>query len=620
MEKTITPTVVTEEKTKRTGFRGWSFKKKAYAILIIFALLWIIIATRSTYHQLVLAAWKYKAWLIIGALLLFIAYKCVRSKPKEGKSFSAKQYILKKIVIPIISIGLIVAWFTPPARQAYHELYMQSLYNSLDKEEITILPYTKNERIHARGSILAYAYSKTNNNLPVSKPHLIHDPYVDSVDNVWSMANLTVQKNLWQIEDDIKEVFLLPSHINNPNLQQHRYEVIFNTGESMHYDKDAFVNAIKVLGFRFINTEPDDVYYMHDDDGNLVQVVSLIRWTGFFFPKPVFGGVVVIPSKDISMGRVITRNLFGFGKYISPSECAKYKFLDGQNLFSEKVTQLYAESFSYRHGIYKAKFDKKDAVEIPNILEGDNEYPFVSDYDWSHTGVKTSNGLYHYIPVEPSDSINTSLALSLFLRSDGKGKIYYYDHSKAKDGVSGVSAVVGIVKKKYPAYSWDHFHIADVRTYFPDIPELKSKGRLNYFYITSIVAVNKQFKQFDAGTLSDLMAVNALDNEGIPLNSSDPKNWANQIRSHYNKLDGIKDTFLVDTVVQKVFIKYDTIIPPPQPVVVHQPVEMVVKDISVGPTKDTVSTKETMKQATKDTIKQVTSPTKAKPKSKKKKG
>lgn len=537
--------------------------KKTKTVLWILAGLWLLLAIRSMYHQPVLFVWKYKTFIVIAVLLLWLVGRLwFKSSSNQNPTFPWGKTLLSLLVV-----GFIVSWFTKPMQSAYHELYMSHLYESLDKEEITQLPLTKNERVHARLSIQSYAYSKTNNNLPVSTPHLIKDKFAYQHDNVWSMANLTVEKNMWQIDDDIKEVYLLPSHMANPILPDHRKPVTFNTGESMRFDKNAFVNAIKAMGLNYFTTEPDDVYYMHDDQGKMVQVVSLVTWTGWLFPIPKFGGVIVVPSGDISAGEVITRNLVGYGTYISPENCSKYEYLEGQNLFSEKITRLYAESFSYRQGIYAAKFTKKDAIEIPDIAEVSNEYPFVSDYDWSHTNVKTPNGLYHYVPLEPSDDINTSLSLSLFMRSDGKGKIYYYDHTKAKDGLSGVTSILGIAKKQYPTYSWDHFHIADVRTYFPDIAELKDPKNVskNYFYITSIVALNKATKQVDAGTLSDLVAVNLRDNTAVKLDAAHPEKWNDQIRESYNfplsesAKKQVQLSQKVDTIHERVVVIRDTV-------------------------------------------------------------
>lgn len=534
--------------------------KKIKTALWILAGLWLLLAIRSMYHQPLLFVWKYKTFVVIAVLLLLLVLRLWVKR-------STTTFPWGRLILSLLIVGFIVSWFTKPMQAVYHELYMSHLYDALDKQEIRQLPLTKNERVHARLSIWSYAYSKTNDNLPVSTPHLIHDVFADPHDNVWSMANLTVEKNMWQIDDDIKEVYLLPSHMANPILPDHRKSVNFNTGESMRFDKNAFVNAIKAMGLNYFTTEPDDVYYMHNDQGQMVQVVSLITWTGWLFPIPRFGGVIVVPSGDISAGEVVTRDLIGFGTYISPEDCAKYKYLDDQNLFSEKITRLYAESFSYRKGIYEAKFTKKDAIEIPNIAEVNNEYPFVSDYDWSQTNVKTPNGLYHYIPLEPSDAVNTSLSLSLFMRSDGKGKIYYYDHTKVKDGLSGVTSVLGIAKKQYPTYSWDHFHISDVRTYFPNIPELKDPKNVskNYFYITSIVALNKATKQVDAGTLSDLIAINLRDNNAIKLDAVHPERWTDQVREAYNfplSENAKKEAVLsqkVDTIHQRIVVIQDTI-------------------------------------------------------------
>ena len=39
---------------------------------------------------------------------------------------------------------------------------------------------------------------------------------------------------------------------------------------------------------------------MKNDAGEWVEVVSLIKWKGFFFPYPTFGGVVIEVGHELA--------------------------------------------------------------------------------------------------------------------------------------------------------------------------------------------------------------------------------------------------------------------------------------------------------------------------------
>ena len=457
----------------------------------------------------------------------------------------------------------------------------------MDKEEIFEMPGTESERLHDIETVDAYAHSKTNGNLPISSLHLIKNDFIDSSHVAWSMSRSPIRKNLWQIEDDITKIYVIPAHTAMPNIIQNSHDVNFAIGESMHWDKNAFVNAIKRLRHRYFNYETDKVVIVEKSKGEYVLEVTLIKWTGWLFPIPVIGGVVEIPSREVSYGGMFIRTLIGQGTFIPASDFPKYPHLDGQNLFSEKYTRFYAEVFSYRNGINQAIWNKKSAVEIPDIEYSSNTYPLFSYYNWSKTKVKTENGLYMFVPLEPTDSTNSSMEISFFLKADGRGKVYYYDHSRAQDGISGVSTVFGAVKKTYPNYGWGtHFRIADVRPYFPDIPELVDSTHRtipNYFFITSVVAINSATGKVDASGVPNLVAVNMSDNRhpAIILDGYHPENWIHQVRAAYGLKSLIPEK--VDTIRNKVVIITDTIrnsVP-----AIQQPVVPVVP---VSEKKDTV--------------------------------
>jgi hypothetical protein len=584
-------------------------------VLILSLVIYILLGLRYYPHDVAVWLWKYKTFIAIGALCIIGFWKW-----RKMKRFPKLIRIPLRIVLMLTTVLMLCLFLIP---KAYYHTYRWYVCAVMDKEEIHEMPYTENERLHDKETVDAYAHSKTNGNLPVTTPRLITNNFIDSSHIAWSMSRSPIKKNFWQFDDDITKAYIIPAHTAMPNIVKHSYDVNFTVGEAMHWDKNAFVNAVKRLRHRYFNYETDKVVVLEKSKGEYVLEVTLIKWTGWLFPIPVIGGVIEIPSREVSTGGMFIRTIIGQGTFIPASDFHKYPYLDGQNLFSEEYARFYAEVFSYRNGINEAIGNKKSAVEIPDVENSSNHYPFFSYYNWSKTKIKTPNGLYMFIPLEPSDSINSSMAISFFMKADGLGKIYYYDHASVQDGTSGVSIVGGTVKKVYPQYAWGggHFRIADVRLYLPNIPELTDTSHKtipNYFFITSVVAINEKTNMVDASAIPDIVAINMSDNNFPPvkLDGYHPENWINQMRVAY-KLESLTPQ-KVDTIRNKVVVITDTIrnsIP-----AIQQPDAPVVP---VTVKTDTVK-KETpvLKQpaVVKDTVKPVVKQQPQKPKPKKKKG
>ena len=150
---------------------------------------------------------------------------------------------------------------------------------------------------------------------------------------------------------------------------------------------------------------------MKTDEGKWVQIVSLIRWKGFFFPYPTFGGVMVIERGTHDFSDYLERVLIGKGTYISPEEMSAYPYLTRQNTLSETVSRLQAESLKISGGFNDPlPWNMKTAVKIPDLPDDQNQQPFVTDFDFTGVTSKAYNGLYHWFGLEPIGKERTSLA------------------------------------------------------------------------------------------------------------------------------------------------------------------------------------------------------------------
>ena len=128
---------------------------------------------------------------------------------------------------------------------------------------------------------------------------------------------------------------------------------------------------------------------MKNDKGKWVQIVSLIRWKGFFFPYPTFGGVMVIERGTHDFSDYLERVFIGKGTYISPEEMSAYPYLTRQNTLSETVSRLQAESLKFLGGFNDPlPWNMKTAVKIPDLPDDQNQQPFVTDFDFTESPQK----------------------------------------------------------------------------------------------------------------------------------------------------------------------------------------------------------------------------------------
>ena len=179
------------------------------------------------------------------------------------------------------------------------------------------------------------AYESIGETQEVSLPQLVR---VDS-SNQWTMAVQPSKEYTWQrLNDDVEEIFVVESTSPFPRFSgENRIPVIFSIGESLAFSRNSYNAVVQRFNlFRLFTHEPSDVFYMKDDSGKWVQVVSLIKWKGFFFPYPTYGGVMVIEPGKHDVNDYIERILIGKGTYISPSETKDHPFLTRQNTLAEK--------------------------------------------------------------------------------------------------------------------------------------------------------------------------------------------------------------------------------------------------------------------------------------------
>ncbi len=404
-----------------------------------------------------------------------------------------------------------------------------NVFNDLNKIEIQELPLTQNERIQPLRNIFSMANESVGETKDVSLPHLVR---VDG-NNQWTMAIQPTEKYVWQgIKDNIEEVFSVSSTTPFPRFSnENRIPVTFSIGESLKFSRNTYNAVVQRLNpWMLFNYEPSDVFYMKNDAGSWVQVVSLIKWKGFFFPYPSFGGVMVIESGTHNFKDYIERIAIGKGTYISPKNIKNHPYLTKQNTLSEKVSRLQAESLKFLAGFSDPlPWNMKTAVKIPYLSEDQNQQPFVTDFNFSKTKIGAYSGLYHWFGLEPVGNERTSLTFSVFIPADGSNALYYYDHASKKQGYAGVSAMPLKVIESRKEYDWSANKPVEFRPYIKELA-----GRKRLFFLSTISAIKKENAQFDGAATPDLAIVDSEYRDVVWVDPKHPSKWNEEV---YNQLN-----------------------------------------------------------------------------------
>lgn len=497
--------------------RFWNKGKKQKIILILtgiilFCALFIL---RDDYQPFLLFLRKYIFMIILFAGLLYLGIRSFR------KAANALKKILNA-VITLVIIGLLYAVFWNMGMYDYMQTY--NVFNDMNLQEISTLPLTQNERIQPYNNIKTMAYESINETKEVSTPQLVR---VDG-SNKWTMAVQPAQEYFIQrANDNIEEIFAVSSTSPSPRFSnENRIPATFSIGESLAFSRNTYNAVVQRFNpWQLFNYEPHEAYYMKNDEGDWVQVVSLIRWKGFFFPYPTFGGVMVIDTGAHDMSDYFERLLIGKGTFIPADEVQKYPYLTKQNTLSERVSRLQAKSMMFLGGFTDPlPWNKKTAVKIPDLVEDQNQQPFVTDFIFSEAANDAYDGLYHWFGLEPVGNKRTSLAISVFIPADGSEVVYYYNHAAKKQGYAGSSAMPAKVMESKKNFDWNINKPVEFRPFIRDLA-----GKRRMFMLTTIAAKRENSDQFDGGSTPDLALVDVSYKDVVWIDAKHPSQWNNEI-------------------------------------------------------------------------------------------
>ena len=521
-------------------------KQKIVTIIVGFILLIALFVLRDDYQPALLFLRKFIFIILLSGVVLFFGLRRFRKSASTGGRLG----ILALLVL-FFGVLYVIGWHF----KMYDYMKTYNVFNHLNRVEINELPLTQNERIQPLQNIFTMANESVGETKDVSLPHLVR---VDD-ENKWTMAiqpseNYTFQ----QISDNTEEVFAVSSTSPFPRFSnENRIPVTFSIGESLKFSRNTYNAVVQRFNFfQLFMLEPGDTYYMKNDTGKWVEVVSLIKWKGFLFPYPTFGGVMVIDSGEHDFNDYIERILIGKGTYISPEEMKNYPYLIGQNILSEKVSQLQAESLKFLGGFSDPlPWNMLTAVKIPEMPKDQNQQPYVTDFDFSDTDSDAYNGLYHWFGLEPVGNERTSLSYSVFIPADGTDKMYFYDHASKKQGYAGVSAMPQKVKESKKEIDWTANTPVEFRPYIKNIA-----GRKRMFFLGTISAISeKNAGQFDGSATPDLVLIDSEYRDVVWIDVKHPSQWDKTVYDQLNEAWRasekigyyfVEETKTIDAVVQ----------------------------------------------------------------------
>ncbi|WP_345271917.1 hypothetical protein [Flaviramulus aquimarinus] len=496
-------------------------KQKTITVITVLVLLIALFVLRDDYQPALLFLRKFVFIILLSAIVLFFGLRKFRKSTSTGSRLGILAFL-------IIFFGVLYAlgWHF----KMYDYMKTYNVFNHLNRVEINELPLTQNERIQPLRNVFSMANESVGETKDVSLPHLVRI----GDENKWTMAIQPTEKYVWQgMTDNTEEVFAVSSTTPFPRFSsENRIPVTFSIGESLKFSRNTY-NAV-VQRFNFFHLfmmEPSDTYYMKNDTGQWVEVVSLIKWKGFLFPYPTFGGVMVIENGAHDFNDYIERILIGKGTYINPEKMKDYPFLIGQNTLAEKVSRLQAESLKFLGGFSDPlPWNMETAVKIPNLPDDQNQQPFVTDFDFSDTNTGAYSGLYHWFGLEPVGNERTSLTYSVFIPADGSNTFYYYDHASKKQGYAGVSAMPLKVIESRKEFDWSVNKPVEFRPYIKDIA-----GRKRLFFLGTISAIREGSDNFDGSATPDLALIDSEYRDVVWIDVKHPSQWDKTVYDQLNE-------------------------------------------------------------------------------------
>ena len=494
----------------RASVKAWIKRHPIWTTIIVLLIINALVTARGSYQPVFLEIRKHLALAFLVLIVLGLFYLYVRKRT------------WKKNIIPtvLLLVFLAASILAGPGVHEYFSLYFR--YATLNKTELRQMPVSDHERIQPINSIKTLidqdALSETEDaTMPVFTRG--HDGQYYFTSAIGPSRSYLIQR----FSKDMYEILHVPAHLSSPVFSKNqRDKVEFEIGEQLLFSRKTENAVIKRFGFgEFFSCEPSEPVFLQDDEGAWVQVVPIVRWEGFIFPRPVFGGVYVIAQHGKG-DNYFKRVYLGKGEHIDADVVTQKEYLKGQNLQPKKVMDFVANSFKFANGFLAPMpgYHEGD-IRIPHVANEQKPMPYVTFFELNGEGK-----LYNYYGLEPFEEDKKGLSLSLFIAGDNDEEIFFINHRREKYIGSGAISAKIIESKKN--YDWTMNYPAESRPFVRNID-----GKNRFFWLTTVVSRAGDEGQFIGGSVPEICLTDAVHGKVVwidPESQMEPDLWAEQAK------------------------------------------------------------------------------------------
>jgi hypothetical protein len=331
----------------------------------------------------------------------------------------------------------------------------------------------------------------------------------------------------------------VPASDPSPDFGKDTVSVHFTIAENFFLGRNTETCTRRAFGlWRSVSYEPANVFYLPDDSGKMVEVVSLIKWSGVLFPWPEFGGVQIIEQGDTNLlGRVA----FGCGRWIPPEKVKQHPFLVGQNIVPHAVSRFRAGSLRFQGGTNFFErffapmwFNRQGDIVVADVPEDMNPQPFVLFFKMNSAD---PGKLYQYFSLETRDLETHGISASFWYPADGIGPSYVYRYASRGERLIGVTALRDRVMASRRNYNWGSNMVGEARPYIHRIADDAGTVEIRFLYMVTLVTFTQvkgtegSEARFTVGGNPEIAMIDANREKVVWVDTYHPEKWDEQIRS-----------------------------------------------------------------------------------------
>jgi len=504
---------------RSANFIKSSFKARPLiSVLVTLVIFYFLFVGRGGWQPVILLIRKYILLILLVVLVVW----------RYSKGWSLRTTSRKLITTGLLIIFALGTWFGGPGVYKYISLYFH--YSSLEKIALDNFPTTSFERIQPLNSVKTLinqeALSETED---ATRPQ-----FVRGADGKYYYSCAVGPARAYKIQQMTKNMYELihvPADLPAPVFsKKYRDNVNFDIGELLLFSKNTKTSITKKFGLsKFLSYESAEPLYLQKAEGEWMQVVPLIKWTGIIFPKPVFGGVYLIKERK-GPESYFERALWGYGEYVSPEQISKHPLLIGQNLLPKQVAMFTAQSFKFSAGfLAPMPFYHQNDIRIPELPNDVNPQPFITYFK-----VNGKGKIYNFYGLEPYQKEKKSLSLSLLIAGDSDDKVYYIDHRKKDQSYIGSSAISAKIIESKKNYDWSKNYPAETRPFVRTVG-----GKSRFMWLSTIVTkAGDQKGEYIAGSIPEITLTDAIHGKVVWIDQDSLINNNSWINTAQSELEG----------------------------------------------------------------------------------